>query len=261
MNKTELAVIKDFNLQTLEGDIAQAISEEMDGLGTIPFDRVKIPSGGGLAFELPGPDEDHPISSTELKGVILYHHPVNAYWEGEYSGTNEKPNCSSLDGHQGVNRETGVICDCSSCPMNQFGSDGQGKACKNTHRIYILMEDNPIPVILTLPPTSLTPLRDYIGKRVLLKGKRSFEVITKITLKKDRSAGGITYSKAVFELVGSISPEQVEAVTRMTEMVKATYKNVDADNADYEMAPAPGNNSDEFVPVPDDLSGDNLPFD
>lgn len=255
----DLAVVKDFNLQTFEADIAEAIAEEMDGLGTIPFDRVKIPSGGGLAFELPGPDEDHPISATELKGVILYHHPINAYWKAAYDGTNDKPDCSSLDGHQGVNRDTGLICDCATCPMNQFGSDGEGKACKNTHRVYILTEGNPVPIILTLPPTSLSPLRDYIGKRVLLKGKRSYEVVTKITLKKDKSSGGITYSKAVFELLGLVPNDQLESITKMTEMVKATYKNVDADNADYEMAPnKPTTDADGFMNVPENVP--DIPF-
>ena len=50
--KNELAVVDNFDLQTISGDLAQAIAEEMDGLGALPFDRVKIPSGGGLAFEL-----------------------------------------------------------------------------------------------------------------------------------------------------------------------------------------------------------------
>ena len=82
MAKNEVAVTNEkFNLVTLEGELAEAIAEEMDGLGTVPFDRVKIPSGGGLAFELPGEDEDDTESATELVGVILYHHPVNAYWK------------------------------------------------------------------------------------------------------------------------------------------------------------------------------------
>lgn len=44
--KNELAVVDNFDLQTISGDLAQAIAEEMDGLGALPFDRVKIPSGG-----------------------------------------------------------------------------------------------------------------------------------------------------------------------------------------------------------------------
>ena len=57
MGKNEVATTNgNFDLVTLEGALAEAIAEEMDGLGTVPFDRVKIPSGGGLAFEIPGED-------------------------------------------------------------------------------------------------------------------------------------------------------------------------------------------------------------
>lgn len=144
MAKNEVATTteKSFELVTLTGELAEAIAEEMDGLGTIPFERAKIPSGGGLAFELPGETEDEPVMSTELTGVILYHHPVNAYWTEQYSGGNEQPDCSSYDGKQGIEGETGEIHDCSKCPHNQFGSNGTGKACKNIHRCYILQEGN-----------------------------------------------------------------------------------------------------------------------
>lgn len=182
--KNELAVTAtNFNLVTLTGDMAEAVAEEMDGLGTIPFDRVKIPSGGGLAFEIPGEEEDDAETAQELIGVILDHGPVNAYWANKFAGGNEQPDCSSFDGKQGVDRITGEIKDCATCPYNQFGSDNAGKACKNVHRVYILREDNPVPLILSLPPTSLKYMRDYIGKRVILKGFRCWQVLTKITLK------------------------------------------------------------------------------
>ena len=35
--KNELAVVDNFDLQTISGDLAQAIAEEMDGLGALPF--------------------------------------------------------------------------------------------------------------------------------------------------------------------------------------------------------------------------------
>lgn len=257
MSKAELATQeKAFNLQVLEGEIAEAIAEEMDGLGTIPYDRVKIPSGGGLAFELPGEDEDHPVSATELVGVILYHHPINAYWKEKFNGGNEQPDCASLDGKQGINKDTGVICDCATCPYNQFGSDGQGKACKNAHRVYILREGSPVPIILTLPPTSLKPLRDFIGKKILLAGKRSYQVVTKITLKKEKSAQNIVYSKAAFELAGQLDADQIKAVEAMADAIKASSK--DVDNSDYDTTPATGN--DGFVNVDSAIKPEELPF-
>ena len=177
MAKNELKVVDSFDLQTISGDLAQAVEEEMDGLGSLPFDRVKIPSGGGLAFEVPGEDDENPESATEIIGVILDHHPVNAYWINKFAGGNEQPDCSSFDGKQGVERETGEIKDCASCPYNQFGSDDKGKACKNVHRVFILREGNPVPLVLSLPPTSLKYMRDYIAKRVILKGFRCWQLL------------------------------------------------------------------------------------
>lgn len=239
MAKNEVAVkAADFNLITLTGDLAEAVAEEMDGLGNLPFDRVKIPSGGSLAFELPGEDEDDTESTTELVGVILDHNPVNAYWASKFAGGNEPPSCSSYDGKQGIDAETGEIKDCASCPYNQFGSDNAGKACKNIHRVFILREGNPVPLVLSLPPTSLKYMRDYIGKRVLLKGYRCWQVLTKITLKKEKSKDGITYSRAAFAFIDKLTPEQEKQTAAMRDMVKRTYRTIGIDTEDYSQTPA-----------------------
>lgn len=261
MAKNEVATTegKKFDLVTISGELAQAVAEEMDGLGAIPFEKVKIPSGGGLAFELPGEDEDHPITATELVGVILDHHPVNAYWENKYSGGNEQPDCSSYDGKQGVDRSTGEVHDCSTCPHNQFGSDGAGKACKNIHRCYILQEGNPVPLLLALPPTSLKYLRDYIAKKVLLRGMRCWDVVTKISLKKEKSSDNITYSRAAFSLAGTLQAEQRAEAKAMAESIRMTTRSIPViDDADYNTA-APTTDSDGFMEVPQG-NDDGLPF-
>ncbi len=241
MSKNEVAVTGEtFDLQVLEGDMAEAIAEEMDGLGTIPFDKVKIPSGGGLAFEVPTEEEDNPDMVKELVGVILYHHPINAYWQNKYDGQNNQPDCTSYDGKTGVIVETGECVDCANCKYNKFGSDdnGRGKACKNMHRIYLLREGNPVPILLTLPPSSLKSLRDYLGKKVVLKGMRSYQVVTKITLKKEQSGDGITYSRAVFTSVGTLTADKLQMAKQYAESIKASNQNVEITEEDYNMAPA-----------------------
>lgn len=261
--KNELVEAGSFNLMTLSGELAEAVEEEMDGLGSIPFDRAKIPSGGGLAFELPGEEEDETESSTELIGVILEHNPVNAYWRDKFTGGNESPDCSSYDGKQGIVRETGEVKDCATCPFNQFGSDGHGKACKNIHRLFILREGNPVPLILSLPPTSIRYMRDYIGKRIILKGLRCWQALTKITLKKEKSKDGITYSRAAFAFLDTLTPEQQQQTAAMREMIKATYNTVGIEEGDY-VQPAPGQqtapkvNAEGFMEVEGDQG--ELPF-
>lgn len=265
--KNELAVINNFDLQTISGEFAEALKEEMDGLGAIPFDRVKIPSGGGLAFELPGEDEENPESATEIVGVILDHHPLNAYWADKFTGGNEPPDCSSIDGKQGVDRETGVIKDCAGCPYNQFGSDDKGKACKNIHRVFILREGNPVPLMLSLPPTSLKHMRDYIAKRIILKGMRCWQAVTKITLKKEKNAAGIAYSRAVFTFVGKLGAEKAKEAEAMKECIKQLYRQIGASDGDYDVSEdgktqentiPPNLNNAGFMNVPEDA--EELPF-
>lgn len=262
--KNELATAQKFNLVTLSGDLAEAIAEEMDGLGAIPFDRVKIPSGGGLAFEVPGEDEESPEMTQELVGVILFHHPVNAYWKDKFSGSNEQPDCSSMDGKQGVIRETGEIANCSCCPHNKFGSgeNGTGKSCKNVHRVYILREDSPVPLILSLPPTSLKYMRDYIAKRILLNGMRCYDAITKIMLKKEKNSAGIAYSRAAFTFAGKLPDDKRAAAAEMAALIKQSDRKLDVEDADYSTAPpaeGAAASGDGFMNIPEGID-EELPF-
>lgn len=202
---TALAVLEEYRLPAMNGEMAVAMEEEMDGL-SVQFDRVKIPSGGGVAFEVPGDDPESPDIVKELCGIIVDHYPINAWWEKEYDGSKNPPDCSSLDGRVGIDKATGEKIMCASCPKNQWGSNrrgGNGKDCKNMRRIYLMQEDSPFPLLLALPPTSLQNFSDYISKRVVGKGRRSYGVVTKITLKKDTNTDGIVYSKAV-PVVGAI---------------------------------------------------------
>jgi len=210
----------DYSLPAVGGAMGEAFAEEMDGL-TLSFPRVKIPSGGGLAFEVPGDDPENPDAEKELVGVIVDHHPVNAYWADKYAGANNPPDCSSMDGKVGMDQD-GNRKPCNSCPMNEWGTaeDGRGKACKNMHRLYIIREGEMLPLLLTLPPTSLKNLSDYIALRIVSKGMRSYGVVTKVSLKKAQNAGGINYSQAVFAVAGTLAPEQVAAMSEYSQGIK-----------------------------------------
>jgi len=109
----------------------EELAEDMDGLN-IGFQRIKIPSGGQLQFEIPTDDPDNPDYSKTLEGVIVYSHNSNAYWaEGQNDDENAPPDCQSVDGKIGTGCPGGL---CASCEYNVFGSNpkGKGKACSAT---------------------------------------------------------------------------------------------------------------------------------
>jgi len=207
-------------------NLATMFAEEMDGL-TLSFDRIKVPAGGGLAFEVPGDDPDSPDSVKEFKAVILYHHPVHAYFKDKYTGGNNPPDCGSIDGHTGVETETGLVKVCKDCEYSKFGSgENGGKACRQKRRIYILRENEALPIIVSLPTGSLADFSKYV-MRLLSRGKKSNAVVTKFTLKKAQNAGGINYSQVVYAAERDLTAAEQSAIDTISEQVKRFAGKVD----------------------------------
>ena len=196
------------------------LQEEMQGLN-VTFDRIKVPSGGGLAFEVPGENPDEPDLQKEFSAVILYHHPILSYYKEKYTGGSEAPDCSSMDGINGVDRESGELKSCKDCPLNQFGTgENGGKACKTKRRIFILRAGEAFPTLLTLPTASISDYSKYIT-RLLSKGKKSNQVVTKFGLKKDSNKTGITFSKVTLAYERDLTENELINVKGMSEQVKA----------------------------------------
>ena len=80
-NNTAVDVYQDFILPTaLDSDFSsEDLADDMDGL-QMTMQRVKIPGGGNLQFEIRSDDPDNPDYERKLVGVILYHHLANPYW-------------------------------------------------------------------------------------------------------------------------------------------------------------------------------------
>ena len=233
-----------FNLPALS-DPQEAMEVMADNLselgGNLRFDKVKIPSGGGLSLEVID-DNGEAKPASELVGVVLDHYPINAYWEGKYTGENNPPDCSSMDGITGFTKDDTAFeypIKCKDCPKNQWGSDpegGKGKACKNMIRIYIVEEGNAFPVLLALPPTSTGNWRDYM-KRLAGKMKSIYGVVTKVKLEKDKSEGGISYSKATFSKADELRPEERQAIKAYAQQLKSAMRTVAIDSREYDVAP------------------------
>lgn len=143
----------------------------------------------------------------ELRGIMIFKQKVRALWDRK-SGENA-PLCSSLDCVIGTRRD-GTTQACVGCPANEWGSgkseggqEMRGKACKEMRRIYLLQLGNLLPVLVTLPPTSIKPWDDYCSARLTQKlTDLSAEVIMRLVPGK---AGGYTFS-VIQPKVGSRIP-------------------------------------------------------
>ena len=86
MKNNELVTINENTgfLQLADFNLDEAISSELDGLD-MTFERIKIPSAGSTVFEVPGENPGEPDNVKEFSAVILYHHPLYAYYKDKYS--------------------------------------------------------------------------------------------------------------------------------------------------------------------------------
>lgn len=159
----------------------EELAEDMDGL-QMSFQRVKIPAGGTIQFELPSDAPENPDYAKTLVGVILHNHATCAYWpEGSEYDDNTAPLCSSVDGKQGIGDPGGA---CAACALNRFGTDsnGKAKACKNMRILYLLRSGEYMPIQLTLPPTSISPFREFLNQSFAIRRRATFGSVVQIGL-------------------------------------------------------------------------------
>lgn len=222
--KNEMTIKTGYEITT--GNLGDMFKEELEGID-LAFDRIKVPSGGGLAYEVPSDDPESPDMAKEFEAVILYHHPVQSYYKEKFTGENIAPDCASYDGKIGVERESGETRNCKTCPLNAFGSgDNGGKACKTKRRLFLLREGELLPTIFTIPTGSIKDFSGYI-MRMIKKGKKTNDVVTKFSLKKAQNKDGITYSKVVCNIARELEKGEKEAIKSMIEEVKALSVNVE----------------------------------
>lgn len=219
-------------------EVAEVMAANLEGMeGQFQFDKVKIPSGGGISFEVVD-ESGEPNPVKELVGVVLDHYPIKSWWADEYSGEKNAPDCSSMDCKTGTgNPEHGIKVGqaCATCPHNQWGSDpkgGKGKACKDIFRVYILPEGYAFPVLLALPPTSISNWRKYI-QRLTSRIMPYYGVVSLAKLEKDKNAGGIEYSKVVFAKAADLTPVETKTMKDYADSLRPAMRAQAIDSTEY----------------------------
>lgn len=203
MSKNEVAKIEEKSADlALPAELAGLFSVKENMQGIVP----RLPQIGiihqGQLFKMP--DES---KVAEFTAIMLHKSFANAYWAVSFdeAGGGNPPTCSSIDGiTPDFNSEDVQAERCAVCPKNKFGSDGRGKSCKNMMRVHLLMEGDSTPYRLTLPPSNMRAMSDYISG-VSLKGIPFQLVYTQFSLKSQKNKDGIEYSEVIMSAVGGIT--------------------------------------------------------
>jgi hypothetical protein len=214
----------------------RAIFEEnLGGEPINPFDltRVKVPSGGGLAWTIPTFDGDQEVAKV-INGIIVSWRDTRSYWASEYTGEGSPPDCSCQDMKAGIGVGTPGG-HCEACPYSQFGSDpkgGGGQACKLSRLLFVMTPGSVLPMVITVPPTSVKNVRQYfmglVGKQIPFHG-----CISSFGLAQDKNKKGLAYSTIIPKMYAQLAPEDAAKVKAYADSVKSEISKVTADAGDF----------------------------
>lgn len=227
----------DLPVLTQKEEALSVIAENLAGFGKLKFDKIRMPAGGGLTFEV-ADETDAVVPVQEIRGVIIDHFPFKAWWEKSFEEKTEdddkRPDCYSADGITGSGCPAKGIPEgqkCATCKYGAWGSDrrgGKGKDCSDKIRIHILREGEVFPVFIDLPASSHPNFKNYI-KRLTNKLKHYYGVVTSVKLEKDKNASGIWYSKATFTKAADLSPAERQAMKQYIETMRDSMRRIDAE--------------------------------
>lgn len=182
-----------------------------------PWDlqRIRVPAGGGLTWELPNMENPgEPSPEKTLRGIVIYHTLTRSFWKDEFSGAGTPPNCFSPDARFGNgdphdNAGARMHISCAECPNSQFGTaiKGSGQACRQIRLAFFLREDMLLPSLVGVTPGSLRQFKKFLMD-LTSQGKSISNLVLGLNLEQAKSGNGITYSRIAPTVVREIPPDE-----------------------------------------------------
>lgn len=203
------------------------------GLKPFDLDRVKVPSGGGITWEVPSLRGPQPVQT--LEGIILHSKDARSYWSKKLTGAGAPPDCTSGDMVRGIGQPGG---DCLRCPFAQFGSaldqsgaQGKGQACKHVRMMLFLRQEDMIPLLVSVPPSSVKLAQKYF-LRLAGANLQYQAVTTQLRLVKTRNAGGIEYAQVDFAMGRLLEDDEIAKSVAIGMALREVFEQAEVIHAD-----------------------------
>jgi hypothetical protein len=205
------------------------IEENLGGESINPFDldRIKVPSGGGLAWSVPTLAGEEVAKAIE--GVIVYWRSTRSYWNTKFTGESTPPTCQSPDGLTGVGAPGG---ECKECPLSKWGSGvNGGQACKAARLLFVMQKNNILPIVVSVPPKSIAPVKMFF-RRLASNDVPYHACVTSLALMAAQNKKGLRYSQIVPSLVAPLPPEEAAISKAYSTTIRETLNQVNLQQAD-----------------------------
>lgn len=172
LNKTSTTAKASTAVAKRPSNSVVSIQEQLKKQASDMNERVAPVSGISVSIkgnEFRFPDGRKTKDPVEV--VIVDFAAANNFYEGKFDPNNITPPACFAIGTNPLklvpsDNAPNAQCDsCAACPMNEFGSDGAGKACKNQRILALLPPDGDDKTPLwkmTVPPTSIKAWDAYV---------------------------------------------------------------------------------------------------
>ena len=170
-------------IANIDAELAAEAAAIADSIGAPSSNRIDIQD---KVFKLP----DGQILQAPIDMIIVDHLSKNLFYEGEWDPKNpEGPICWAI--HRDVKKLTPSKTapqvqnkgDCDSCPMNEWGSSGEGKACKNTRALAVLLPnvgDGKELYTFNVSPTAIKSYDGYVNTVLKMFKTTPIKVVTEV---------------------------------------------------------------------------------
>ena len=171
-------------LANIDAELAAEAAEIAESIGAPSTNVISIQD---KVFKLP----DGQILQEPIDVIIVDYLSKNLFYEGAYDPKNpEGPTCWAINrkisdlspSPNGPNIQTKG--DCEKCPMNEWGSDGEGKACKNTRALAVLLPnvgEGTQLYTFNISPTAIKSFDGYVNTVLKMYKSPPVKVITEVT--------------------------------------------------------------------------------
>ena len=231
--ETALAVIGDrFPALSPSAELQEALAANLGGvqIGLGDLDKIRTPSGGGLAWEIPSISGE-PDAAKTFDAIIIDWKPTRAFYRTAFSGEKNPPDCSSDDCVTGHGTPGGA---CHSCPMAKWGSaanfnaqkkasDSKAQACSERRLLFVLLEGSVLPTMVSLGPTAIAGVKKYM-LGLASRGIPFYGVTTRFALSKATAGVGIEYSLPGLQMVNELAADEVARVKAYAEAIRPNLR-------------------------------------
>lgn len=152
------------DLASIDQELAERAAQVREQVGQPESKKITVDRNGN--FKGPG----DLVFGNELTVCVVDFCSANDYYTASYDPNNARPPVCFARGRAIADMYPEDTApepqseNCASCPHNQFGSRGNGKACKNTRNLAVVLADEleglkegetPEMYLLPVPPTGL----------------------------------------------------------------------------------------------------------